>query len=240
MKLTAENTTVSTAIAKPANEGATAGQCGVGASVALNIANTVTVAELEDGVVLTGAHDLILSATSDNSVITEAKAGGAATGGSGVGIGGAIGIWVANNETRAELGSRRTADGHGESAVRWRRTRGARPTSADGSAGGASAGIGIALGLNIVTDSTLATTERNIVAGGDVMFAAHASGGEQCGGEGELRRVRRRKATRRTRRAWTRRSGPSGVWRTRRLARPAPREPGSARETPAAETRVAG
>ena len=113
MKLTAENTTVSTAIAKPANEGAVAGSVGVGASVALNIANTVTVAELEDGVVLTGAKDLILSATSDNSVITTAKAGGAATGGSGVGIGGAIGISVANNETRAELGSRRAADGYG-------------------------------------------------------------------------------------------------------------------------------
>ena len=125
VKLTAENTTVSTAIAKPANEGAVAGSVGVGASVALNIANTVTVAELEDGVVLTGAKDLILSATSDNSVITEAKAGGAATGGSGVGIGGAIGISVANNETRAELGAGGLQTVTGTSG-RWRRTRGAR------------------------------------------------------------------------------------------------------------------
>ena len=71
----------------------------------MNIANTVTVAELEDTAVLTGAHDLTLSATSDNSVITTAKAGGAATGGSGVGIGGAIATSVANNDTRADLGS---------------------------------------------------------------------------------------------------------------------------------------
>jgi hypothetical protein len=41
-RLTAENTTVSKAIAQPANEGAVAGSVGVGASVALNIANTST------------------------------------------------------------------------------------------------------------------------------------------------------------------------------------------------------
>ena len=66
--LTAANTTVSTASAQPANEGAVGGSVGVGASVALNIANTKTLAELEDTVVLSGAHDLTLSATSDNSV----------------------------------------------------------------------------------------------------------------------------------------------------------------------------
>ena len=75
--------------------------------MALNIANTVTVAELEDTAVLTGAKDLTLSATSDNSVITTAKAGGAATGGSGVGIGGAIAISVVNNETMRWLWQRR-------------------------------------------------------------------------------------------------------------------------------------
>jgi mucin-19 len=70
VRLTAENTTVNTVIAKPEGEGATAGSVGVGASVALNIANTETIAELADTAVLTDAHDLTLSATSDNSVIT--------------------------------------------------------------------------------------------------------------------------------------------------------------------------
>ena len=58
---------------------------------------------------------------------------------------------------------------------------GSTTTFADGCAGGASAGIGIALGLNIAVDSTQATTERNIVAGGDVMFAAHASAASSAG-----------------------------------------------------------
>ncbi|MCP3891893.1 MAG: DUF4347 domain-containing protein, partial [Desulfobulbaceae bacterium] len=47
-RLSAENNTVSSAIAKPVGEGAVAGTVGVGASVALNIANTETIAELED------------------------------------------------------------------------------------------------------------------------------------------------------------------------------------------------
>ena len=56
-----------------------------------------------------------MSATSDNSVITEAKAGGAATGGSGVGIGGAIAISVVSNDTQAVLGSGGITDRDGQS-----------------------------------------------------------------------------------------------------------------------------
>ena len=179
-RLTAENTTVNTVIAKPEGEGAVAGSVGIGASVALNLANTVTVAEVEDTAVLTGAHDLTLSATSDNSVITTAKAGGAATGGSGVGIGGAIATSLANNDTRADLGSGGLQTVTGNLSAVATHT-GSTSTFADGSAGGASAGIGIALGLNIVNDSTLATTERNIVAAGDVTFAAHAAAASSAG-----------------------------------------------------------
>ncbi|MCK9230854.1 MAG: DUF4347 domain-containing protein, partial [Syntrophales bacterium] len=172
--LTAENTTVSKAIAQPANEGAVAGSVGVGASVALNIANTRTVAEFEDDAVLTGAHDLSLSATSDNTVITTAKAGGKATGGSGVGVGGAVATSVVNNDTKAVIGSGIDLIlGGAVSALATH--RGSTTTVADGKAGGSSVGVGIALGLNVVTDSTLATTERDIDAGGDVTFKAHSS-----------------------------------------------------------------
>ena len=41
--------------------------------------------------------------------------------------------------------------------------------------------MGIALGLNVVNDSTLATTSREITAGGDVTFAAHASASTLAG-----------------------------------------------------------
>ncbi|MBV1747412.1 MAG: DUF4347 domain-containing protein, partial [Desulfomicrobium sp.] len=132
--LTAENATVSTATAQPANAGAVAGSVGIGASVALNIANTRTVAALADGAVLTGARDLSLSATSDNSVITEAKAGGAATGGSGVGIGGAIATSVVSNDTQAVLGSGGLQTVTGDLKAVATHT-GSTTTFADGSAG---------------------------------------------------------------------------------------------------------
>jgi mucin-19 len=129
---------------------------------------------------LTGAKDLSLSATSDNSVITEAKAGGAATGGSGVGIGGAVAISVASNETEAVVGSGDALTLSGAlSAVATH--KGSTTSAADGSAGGSSAGVGIALGLNVATDTTLATTERTIAAAGDVMFAAHAAAASSAG-----------------------------------------------------------
>ena len=41
--------------------------------------------------------------------------------------------------------------------------------------------MGIALALNVVNDSTLATTAREITAGGDVTFAAHASASTLAG-----------------------------------------------------------
>jgi hypothetical protein len=105
-RLTAENTTVSKAVAEPANAGAVAGSVGVGrfgGAEHRQHANRCGPGRWRcfDG----SARDLSLSATSDNSVITTAKAGGAATGGSGVGIGGAVAISVVNNETQAFLGS---------------------------------------------------------------------------------------------------------------------------------------
>ena len=45
--------------------------------------------------------------------------------------------------------------------------------------------MGIALGLNVVNDSTLSTTDRTITAGGAVTFAAHASAATAAEAQGE-------------------------------------------------------
>ncbi|MCX5734321.1 MAG: LEPR-XLL domain-containing protein, partial [candidate division NC10 bacterium] len=176
--LTAANTTVSTASATPANEGAAAGSVGVGASVALSIINVTTLAKLEDTAILTGAHNLTLSATSDNTTTTTAKAGGTASGSGGVGVGGAVAIATVNNTTDAVIGSGTTLvptlTVTGALSATATHT-GVTTTVADGTAGGESAAIGIALGLNVVADTTLATTARDVTAGGAVTFAAHAS-----------------------------------------------------------------
>ncbi|MCK9231126.1 MAG: hypothetical protein M0P18_10660, partial [Syntrophales bacterium] len=151
------------------------GSLGIGASVALDISNTTVVAEIADSALITGAmNDMILSADSVTGSTVTSTAGGEAKGGSGVGIGGAVSIAIANNETRAYIGSGDELVLGGDLSVSATH-RGSTVTKADGAASGGSAAIGVALGLNVVTDSTLATTERDIDAGGDVTFKAHSA-----------------------------------------------------------------
>ncbi|MCP3953951.1 MAG: hypothetical protein GY697_17300, partial [Desulfobacterales bacterium] len=121
-----------------------------------------------------GINSLSLTADSDTKASTTATAGGIAAGGSGVGIGGAIAVTTANNDTQTYIGSGDDLIlGEDLSAVATH--TGVTNTKADGAASGGAAAVGIALGLNIVDDSTLATTNRTIDAGGDVTFSAHAS-----------------------------------------------------------------
>ena len=174
VSLTAENNTSASAIAEPTGIGAvSASSVGVGASVALNIVNNTTVAEVANGVVITNAGDLTLSATSDNTAITSAKAGGTA-GGSGVGVGGALGTAVVNNTTTADIGTGSALALGGALSVTATH-RGATTTTADGTAGGGKAGVGIVLGLNVVNDLTTATTNRTLTVAGDASFSAFNS-----------------------------------------------------------------
>ncbi|MCX7166746.1 MAG: DUF4347 domain-containing protein, partial [Rhodocyclales bacterium] len=173
--LTAVNTSSSNAMAQPTGIGAvSAGSVGVGASVALNIANNTTLAEVANGATITNAGNLTLAATSSNTVTTSAKAGGTA-GGSGVGVGGAISTAVVNNSTTADIGTGSTLVLGGALSVTATH-RGATVTSADGTAGGGAGGVGAVLGLNVVSDVTTATTRRNLTVGGDVTFGAWNSG----------------------------------------------------------------
>ena len=182
------------------------GSLGIGASVALNIANTTAIAEIADTAKLTGTiNSLTLSADSISSATTTTTAGGMAAGGSGVGIGGAISIAVLNTDTRAFIGSGDALILGGDLSATATHT-GSTVTKADGAASGGSAAVGIALGLNVVNDSTLSTTERNDHGRrcGDLCGAR--IGFDGCGGEGECGRGRGREghhggATRRPLRA---------------------------------------
>jgi hypothetical protein len=89
--------------AAPVKDG---GSLGIGASVALDISNTTVAAEIADTAVVIGTiNDITLSADSVTGSTVTSTAGGEAKGGSGVGIGGAVSIAIANNDTRAFIGS---------------------------------------------------------------------------------------------------------------------------------------
>ncbi|HEX5499040.1 MAG TPA: hypothetical protein VFX03_07435, partial [Thermomicrobiales bacterium] len=79
----------------------TSGNVGVGAAVAVNVVNDTTTAELPDGVGLLGAHDLTLTATATDSIVTMAEAGSKG----GTAVSPSVAITIANIETRASIGT---------------------------------------------------------------------------------------------------------------------------------------
>jgi hypothetical protein len=147
------------------------GSLGIGASVALDISNMTVTAGIADNAVVSGANDVLLSADSVTGSKVTSTAGGEAKGGSGVGIGGAVSIAVTNTETQALIGSGSALTLGGDLSAAATH-KGAVATKADGAASGGSAAVGIALALNVVTDSVVATTEREIAATGDASFTA--------------------------------------------------------------------
>ncbi|HLN33426.1 MAG TPA: hypothetical protein VK395_37210, partial [Gemmataceae bacterium] len=166
----ADNTTTDTAEAQP---GAidNGGNTGVGASIAVNVPSNTATASVPDGVQLTGANELTLGATSNDSTTTTASAGASGKNA----VGGAIAITVQTNTTTAQLGTLAgTQDLGGALQVTATHT-GTNTTTADGTAVGGNVGIGAAIALNIANDTTTATTMRSVTAGGAVSFTATAS-----------------------------------------------------------------
>ncbi|MEI6428580.1 MAG: hypothetical protein WCO45_09380, partial [Pseudanabaena sp. ELA607] len=168
--LKAENKTQSSTIAGASQSAAgDTTKFGMGLSAALDITNNSAVATLGDSLTLTNTNKLSLSATSDNSNITTAKAG---AGGGKITIGGALALNLVNNTTTATIGTggALTAGSVDATALHT----GTGTASADGrvtSAG--TAGIGLAIALNMVDDITTAGTGRNITTStGGVSFSA--------------------------------------------------------------------
>ena len=73
--ITAASNAASTVKAEPTAGGVTSTSVGVGASVALNLITDTTTATIDNGITLTGAANVTLSATAGDAAITEAKMG---------------------------------------------------------------------------------------------------------------------------------------------------------------------
>ncbi len=176
----AQNSVTEAATAQPP-DGEIGGEAedalGMGAGVALNIDTNTTLADLEDTAQVTGAHDLTLTADSDDDVSTNADSG--SSGGS-ASISPSVAITVVTNTTDAQVGAPDAAKdalfvGGAFSATATHTGRASTSTGANaGDGGDFSAGVSIALGF--VTDLTTATTARSInVRGGGVTFEADNS-----------------------------------------------------------------
>ena len=167
---------------------------GFGASVAVDVVTATTTAALQDGASLTGAGNLVLSATGSHTVTTTAVNGAAATGGSGTGIGITAAVAIVNNSTVATLGTASSPLAITGALSATATQTDVVMTSANGKAAGSN-GVGIAIAVNVVTDSATASTAQSIKAGGAVTFAASsnaastatatatAAGGQQSDGK---------------------------------------------------------
>ena len=99
--LSATSKSTSTVKALPAPGSGTGTGTGVGASVAVHVVNDTTTAALEPTAALTGADDLTLTASSADTMTTEAQSGVSA----GTAITGAFAISISNVKTDATIGA---------------------------------------------------------------------------------------------------------------------------------------
>ena len=141
---------------------------GVGASVATNITDHTTSAEIVDGASLTNVGDLTVASNSSNDVDTSATS--AAAGGTGVAA--VVALTINNEDTTARIGSGGNINASGDvnvSTIHF----GDATTIAEGDAEGEdSAAVGVAIGLDFTDANVSATTSRNIAAGGNVAVAS--------------------------------------------------------------------
>ncbi len=183
--IAAQNNAASTAIATSSASTGGGKNIGVGASVAIDIVTNNAHAEVQNGATLSGAHDVTLSALSNNPMTTTVQAGGAATGGSdsGAGVGISVAVAVATNDTEATLGSLSggslTATGNFDADAEH---TGSTVSSATAAAVGGKATIGAAIAVNVISDTTTATTYRDIHASGTVSLTVTAASTSSAGG----------------------------------------------------------
>ena len=152
---------------------ATGGDVGVGASVALNILDmNITRAEIMDGAELTGAGDVLVSATAGHTVTTTTEAGAA---GGSVSISPSVAISIVDNDTTSRIGIGTTAlDAVGTVGVNANHSS-SITTTVGADVAGDSVGVGASVGVNIVDETIDAAVARSIIAGGAVEILAESA-----------------------------------------------------------------
>ncbi|UUZ48814.1 hypothetical protein LP420_40200 [Massilia sp. B-10] len=152
--------------------GAEGGSVGVGASFALNILLADTIGEVEDGEDVSGTTGhFLVTADTTSDVITEAENGAS---GGGTSIGASIAIAVVENTTRAHIGS----DPGGTITLAYDLSTEASLdstviTTGSGRAAGKNAAVGVAVALNIVTNTTSAELEQSFSGAHNVDVTSH-------------------------------------------------------------------
>ncbi len=168
VQLSSDDLTSSTVAALPQGAGASGGKVGVGASVGLNIVATRSYAQLADGVALSGAGAVSLTADASHVVSTQADQGSAG----GVSVTPVVALSLVNDQTQASIGALSGGlQATGPVQVTAEQTA-TEATEASGTAAGSKAAVGAALAVSVINDSVVATTSTSVDSTGDVGFSA--------------------------------------------------------------------
>ena len=164
------------------------GDTGVGASVALNIVDTDTLALVGTGAVITGADEVNMSATSKNDSDTTAQGGSAG----GTAVTPVVSIALMFDDTAAETRTGGVLTLTGALAATATH-EGDINTNAAGEAEGTDTAVGASLGLTIAAEMVAVALMRNVTAGGRHRrhLARHLPLAHQREGERGRRRGRR-------------------------------------------------
>ncbi len=165
--LNAQTATAVSASAVPANGGGSGANLGVGISVSLDYAQTQTLAQITNGVGLSGANNVTMTATSVQTMTTLTKGGAAGS----TGITPVIAIAITDNNTEATVGT------GGAIALTGGFSATASLTdnvidSATGATQASDTGVGITVTVTVVNDNALATTGRGLTSSGAVANSA--------------------------------------------------------------------
>ena len=171
VRLAATSDASSTVTAQPSGGGGSGAKIGVGVSFSLNTVETNTRAELGHGVVLTGARDLSLEATSTQAMETEVTGGAASEGHALTPV---IAVAIANNDAKATLGSGALLTLTGAFTARSS-LENQVTTTAEGETTADGVGVGMSIVVTVVNDNALATTGRDLTAQGGAVTIQAAS-----------------------------------------------------------------
>ncbi|WP_158080953.1 hypothetical protein, partial [Pelomonas sp. KK5] len=169
VSLDANSTTGDAVKAQPDKDGVTAENTGVGASVAINVADHTSRAEMKDGSTLGASGATSLSSKTDSAITTTATGG--AKGGTAVTP--VVAITVANQDSIARIGSGSTAVNASGAVSVGSTLASTNTTSAEGKAEGTKdAAVGAAVAVNVENDTSQASTARSVTSTGAIGVSA--------------------------------------------------------------------
>ncbi|MCY7286954.1 MAG: hypothetical protein LH624_01545, partial [Cryobacterium sp.] len=178
--LSATSTVTSTTEALPAvtGVGVTAENFGLGASVALAIINVSTVAGIADGAVLPRSAAVTLTADTRTTTTTTARNGAKATAAGSTAVTPVVAVTISNVLSSARIGALLggNLDVVADIGVRSELVASVI-TTAEGSSQAIADAVGVAIALTYANHRAVATSLRNLLAGGNVTFEAVGASG---------------------------------------------------------------